>query len=327
MQEDMYYFEKGDFIVNENIKQTFLKNPFTRLLFYSLQTLLFKSFLLITRLSKRRKRKFKYSVSICAIFKNEAKFLDEWIKFHLVIGVDHFYLYNNNSNDHYFEILKPYIDKGVVDLFDWPQSHAQMRVYEDCYNKFKNETNWLTFIDIDEFICPISNNNIKSSLSSFNGYPSIAVYWKQFGSNGKLTHDYSIPVIEQYTQCWPKYSSFTKMFCNMNFSFKLFKNPHKINSYIYGLEFPPTDQFKNLISFGINRSISNKKPLLQINHYWGKAFDSFVESKINRSDVFHEDDVKMSNLRKNILKHYENMCTDREFLIHRFLLDTKLYNI
>ena len=45
----------------------------------------------------------KYEISICAIFKNEAPFLKEWLEFHLMLGIDHFYLYNNNSEDDYLD--------------------------------------------------------------------------------------------------------------------------------------------------------------------------------------------------------------------------------
>ena len=37
----------------------------------------------------------KYNVAICAIFKNEEPYIKEWIEFHKIVGVDHFYLYNN----------------------------------------------------------------------------------------------------------------------------------------------------------------------------------------------------------------------------------------
>ena len=39
---------------------------------------------------RKRKDEKKYQVSICAIFKNEAKYLKEWIEFHKIIGVEHF---------------------------------------------------------------------------------------------------------------------------------------------------------------------------------------------------------------------------------------------
>ena len=39
----------------------------------------------------------KHQLSICAIFKNEAKFLKEWIEYHRLVGVDHFYLYDETG--------------------------------------------------------------------------------------------------------------------------------------------------------------------------------------------------------------------------------------
>ncbi len=74
----------------------------------------------------------KYYLSICAIFKNEAAYLGEWIEFHRLAGVEHFYLYNNLSDDNYFSVLKYYIDKGTVTLRDWPEEwkrYAQSNVY------------------------------------------------------------------------------------------------------------------------------------------------------------------------------------------------------
>ena len=35
----------------------------------------------------------KYRVSVCAIFKNEANYLEEWIEFNHIIGIDHSHLY------------------------------------------------------------------------------------------------------------------------------------------------------------------------------------------------------------------------------------------
>ena len=49
----------------------------------------------------------KYNVSICAIFKNEAPYLREWIEFNHLVGIEHFYMYNNNSEDDYLVVLKP----------------------------------------------------------------------------------------------------------------------------------------------------------------------------------------------------------------------------
>jgi len=38
-------------------------------------------------------------LSICAIFKDEAPYLPEWIEFHRLVGVERFFLYDNGSGD------------------------------------------------------------------------------------------------------------------------------------------------------------------------------------------------------------------------------------
>ena len=94
-----------------------------------------------------------YYLSVCAIFKNEGPILKEWIEYHLLVGVDHFFLYNNFSDDNYREILAPYIERGIVDLIDWPVPQGQFPAYEDCWQKFRETTRWIALIDLNEFLC------------------------------------------------------------------------------------------------------------------------------------------------------------------------------
>ncbi len=74
----------------------------------------------ICRRKNRKTAKEIHRKAVCAIFKNESVFLKEWLEYHLLIGVEHFYLYNNFSEDNYQDILAPYIEKGQVTLTEWP---------------------------------------------------------------------------------------------------------------------------------------------------------------------------------------------------------------
>lgn len=73
--------------------------------------ILYKSYIKI--LGSYDNRELKYKIALCLIFKNEAPFLKEWLDYHLTIGVDHFYLYNNNSDDNYLDVLNTYIGTVV----------------------------------------------------------------------------------------------------------------------------------------------------------------------------------------------------------------------
>ena len=59
-------------------------------------------------------------LSACAIFRDEAAYLAEWIAFHRLVGVEHFFLYDNGSADHPEAVLAPYLAEGEVTLVPGP---------------------------------------------------------------------------------------------------------------------------------------------------------------------------------------------------------------
>lgn len=95
----------------------------------------------------------KYKTIICAILKDETPYLEEWIKHHLAIGVEHFVLYDNNSAIPIRETLKTYIRTGDVEVIECPIVESpQLKAYNHCLFEMHNRTKWIAFIDGDEFI-------------------------------------------------------------------------------------------------------------------------------------------------------------------------------
>lgn len=140
-------------------------------------------------------KQYKYDLSIVAIFQNESLFLKEWIEFHKLVGVQHFYLYNNLSTDNYYEILSPYLKSGEVDLIDWPCNYpagnkkfwcqVQIKSYINALNRAKGETKWLAIIDMDEFLVPVKDNNLVNFLSAYenDNIGGVGVNWQMFGTS------------------------------------------------------------------------------------------------------------------------------------------------
>ena len=92
-------------------------------------------------------------LAICAIFRNEAPYLQEWIEFHRLAGIEKFHLYQNRSDDNFETVLRPYIDEGLVELIDWPREPpCQMEAYADFISRHSGEPWWVAFIDCDEFL-------------------------------------------------------------------------------------------------------------------------------------------------------------------------------
>src|SRR4051794_35476653 len=91
---------------------------------------------------------YPYQLAIGAIFRDEAPYLKEWIEFHKLVGVQHFYLYNNYSTDDYESVLRPYIEIGEVEVIQWPYTSSswenwlyevQASAYTDCISLAKGK--------------------------------------------------------------------------------------------------------------------------------------------------------------------------------------------
>ena len=100
------------------------------------------------------KNLFLNDLAVVAILKDEGHYLKEWLDYHLLAGVDHFYLYNNDSSDNYAEIIAPYVKAGVVTSTNIHGKLALSPAYHDALKRFKFFNRYMAFIDLDEFIYP-----------------------------------------------------------------------------------------------------------------------------------------------------------------------------
>jgi len=279
---------------------------------------------------KHDKRSLKYDISLCLIFKNEAPFLKEWIDYHKTIGIDHFYLYNNNSNDNYEEVLTPFVNEGLVTLIDFPYNHAQFRAYKDCYFRFRNESKWISFLDADEFICPRYASNINDWIKSYDKYPAVTIQWLMFCTGGVLEHDYNKNVIEQYFSSWDHFHSHGKCIINTRYDIANFDTWHvHHHTYMYYSIFgikcvvPAVNQWFRICTvdkiWGGGKD-KLKKSSIQINHYFTKAWSSWSE-KMHRTDVLFEKNPKSEY---SYFYKYEEKCISQNSQIKRFLIRMKI---
>lgn len=63
---------------------------------------------------------YKYGLTFVAIVKDEGPYLIEWIEYHQFLGVDHFLIYDNGSSASTKELLRPYVETGVVEYISYP---------------------------------------------------------------------------------------------------------------------------------------------------------------------------------------------------------------
>lgn len=271
----------------------------------------------------------KYNISICAIFKNEARFLKEWIEYHSLIGVDHFFLYNNNSTDNYLEVLDEYIKIGLVTLVEWPYKQAQIEAYKDFYDHYWSESQWVSFLDIDEFFVPKNDFSLLDWIKKNDRYPVLQVYWKMFGSSSILKHDDNRLCIEQYVNSWMTLVKCGKCLINTDYEIAQFNaSTHhstlvKKKLGLFSFILHPIDMFHHVNVHDkdkkLKKSVSDIAPI-QINHYWSKGWDVYNNKRLWKGDVYFKDNPK-KNIYYFIAHEINNTSCD--YSIYRYILMLK----
>ena len=144
-------------------------------------------------------------IAVCAIFKDEAPYLLEWLAFHKMIGVDMFYLYDNGSSDGGGEVIRRSRFARNVTLIDWPERPGQLSAYNHFRVHHARQFTWVAFIDIDEFIMPLASASIRQILlrNIYQPYAAILLQWLVFGPSGHIHRPDGL-VIESYTRRLPQ---------------------------------------------------------------------------------------------------------------------------
>ena len=210
-----------------------------------------------------------YYATICAIAKNEAAYIEEWVNYHLSIGFEHVYVYDNNSLTPILNTLSRYVDGGVVTVIDFKSDLDQQRIaYKDCLHRYGAQSRWMAFIDIDEFVVPKFENDVRSVLDRYLEFGGLAIHWKIFGSGGRKEKAMS-GVIKNYN----KVVSFDR-------HVKSIVQPLCVSGVFTPHNFIYKDGFfcvnEDYIPVVSHQSYHTSKTI-QLNHYYYKSREDFEE--------------------------------------------------
>jgi hypothetical protein len=123
-------------------------------------------------------------LSVCAIVKDENDYLTEWIEYHKLVGVERFFIYDNDSRIPIAQTLAQDISDGVVIVIPIQGHPKQLKAYKDCVSRFGMNTVWMAFIDIDEFICPHRLDDLRILLRGYEEFGALGIHWQMFGPSG-----------------------------------------------------------------------------------------------------------------------------------------------
>jgi hypothetical protein len=227
------------------------------------------------------------TVVLVGILKEEDAFVDEWIAYHRLLGVEHFYLYDHDPRLPLKRLLHRH--RHYVTVTDWLVRHgvharhqgfsAQVKAYNHYRRHYAKYDQWAAFIDADEFIALKKHASLQEFLREYDDCCAVSLNWFAFGHNGFYENPEGL-IVESLTRRRREASRAMKTICK-NACVKDFINPH----------YP-------ILADGCRRVDGNRRPLstpLQgddahaynlhyegigdtacIHHYWCRSFQTFM---------------------------------------------------
>ncbi|OPH06527.1 hypothetical protein B4586_03315 [Lacticaseibacillus paracasei] len=229
------------------------------------------------KLMTRSPEKFMYQLSIVTTVKNEAPYLREWLRYHISVGVQHFYLYDNDSQDNLDEVLKDFSD--YVTLTKIHGRVRQFDAYNDAINRFRYETKYMAVIDADEFIFRPGKGKLLLPLIDYllsnKSFGGVAVNWAIFGSSGLkkkplglVTDNFVYRANDNFRK-----NRLVKTICNPRKVF-YFSVSHAAN-YLPG--FYAVNENQEKVDWTTTQVPSISK--IRINHYYSKSQEEFLRKR------------------------------------------------
>jgi hypothetical protein len=214
-------------------------------------------------------------LSIVAIYRDEAVYLREWVEFHRLAGVERFFLYDNFSVDDHLDVLAPYIEDDIVVVHDWPVFPGQIPAYDDALRRHRDESRWIAFIDLDEFLFSPTGQPLPEILRDYEEHPAVLANWAVFGSSGHRTRPPGL-VIENYLRRMEAEEGRQQS--------KTILDPTRAERcggahYFFYKEGTAVDELHRPVPYGRTSSLAFDR--LRVNHYYTKSIEE-GKAKLSR---------------------------------------------
>jgi glycosyltransferase involved in cell wall biosynthesis len=124
--------------------------------------------------------------AVCLIVRNEVRDIQEWIAFHGLAGFDTQIIFDNASDDGTAALIRNAARRYDIRFHDWTDRSrdSQTLAYNAACEAYRQEFDWIAFLDSDEFFVTTETVPVNQFLARFEGWSAIAVNWAVYGANG-----------------------------------------------------------------------------------------------------------------------------------------------
>lgn len=143
---------------------------------------------------------------LIAIARDENVYIEEWVNHYLNLGFDKIIIGDNNDDDSLSVILKDYIERGQVEIYDC----KGLKCFQvDFYNVFANKGwyKWAAYFDCDEFLELTTEYTTIQELTNEIGVDNLRINWMAM-SNGGAVYQTDGSVQERFPYMVPMNASY-----------------------------------------------------------------------------------------------------------------------
>jgi hypothetical protein len=216
-----------------------------------------------------------FGAVLVAIVKDEADYLEEWLAYHIALGVDHFIIYDNGSTDATSALLKRYINHGYVTYIEWPMRAGQLSAYNHALRMFGATAEWMGFYDPDEFLVPLRDDDIPTFLARFTSAATVRIPRYEFGYSGHRTPPQAL-TIEAYTQV----ANVLELDLDMPPRVKSLVQPGAVSAIGVHLAFPADVPAPGAPTETAEVEV---RGLARLNHYYTRSYEEFEAKRFRGS--------------------------------------------
>jgi hypothetical protein len=256
-------------------------------------------------------------LAVGAIFKNEGPYILEWIAHHRALGIERFFIADNDSTDETTAILAALARAGIIEHIPFPTVPGrppQQAAYDMIVRRHQTDTDWIAFIDGDEFLVPAPpHRTLAEVLAALDPGPdigAIVVNWALYGSSGQKQAEAG-PVTARFTRR-------AEMNNTVNKPYKSVVRPAAVDGKVENPHYFPLRAGARTIHVdgsdvadapGLPKGLSARtlwEPL-RINHYIVKSWEEFHHRKVARGRATRTDKLRDESFFKG---HDRNEVVD-----------------
>lgn len=214
-------------------------------------------------------------VLLCGIAKCENNYLQEWVDHYRSLGFDKIVLYDNNDID------GEQISIDGIEVVDYRgRTICQRQAYTECYNKYKNDYDWLAFLDIDEFL--EVDIPLKEWLSDkrYDPFDGIMVNWMNMTDSGLIeviNGDYSRNRFAEFLPGGHRHNRYQKTIVRGGLQI----------AYTNSVHYPTGENIKFCNVYGQQETAGNRTQqarwgIARIKHYRTRTIQEYLDFKAKR---------------------------------------------